>query len=174
MRKYTIINLLLFLGIIFISILPMLIFMDKIEITKFSIPAICLFVFHLLYGFVAYCFRHKGNFLRFNHLFLRHFWFNFVEPNKQYTYTKEYRQTFYRMLALYFAVVPMYIPCIFLTATLVAMPIALIVFFVPQMLFISFEVREISNDIKQARQKKHQEDHEKKEQEYRESIGKWK
>ena len=174
MSKHKITNMLWICCIVFLSIVPMLVFSTNIRITKYSIPAICLLVFHLLYGFAAYCFRHKGNVLRFNILFFRHFIFNLFESNEDYTFTREYKQQFNRMMMVYFSVVPLYIPCIFLTSNAVMMPLALLVFLVPQILFISIEILGVSNDIKQAKQKKEQQDQERKEQERRESMGKWK
>ena len=174
MRKNRIINLLLVLVILTVSILPMILFRSDIQITKPFIPAICILAFHLIYGIAAYCFRHKGNFLRLNLLFLRHFIFNFVEPNKDYTFTDEYKRTFYRMLAVYYVVVPLYIPCIFLTPAVAALPLALGVFLIPQILFISTEIGALSNDIKEQKEVKQQQDQERKEQEKREELGKWK
>lgn len=173
MIKHRVINLFLIITVL-IGALPIVIFADKIGITKFSIPAICLLAFHILYGIAAFILRHKGNYLRFNHLLIRHFWFIVFEPNKDNTYTEEYTQQFYRMMAIYFIVIPMYIPCIFLTSTAAAMPIALVVFLIPQTLFISSEIRNLFSDIKLAKQKKSQEYEEKIEQERREEMGRWK
>ena len=174
MKKNKIINVLLFCAVVIVSVLPMFLFWSSIQITKYSIPAICLLVFHLLYGFLAYYFRHKGNFLLFKHIFFRHFLFNFVEPDKDYTFTKEYEHRFYQMLAVYYAVVPMYIPCIFLTSTIAAMPIAACVFLLPQILFIFTEIRGFSSDIKETKQKKQLQKQELKEQQKREEMGHFK
>ncbi len=153
MRKNKVKNGVLICTIILTSIFPILLFWKRIQITKYSIPAICLFVFHLFYGLLAYCLRHKENYLRIRHVFFRHFFLNLIQPDRDETYTKEYMQQFYRMLVVYYAVTPMYIPCIFLTSTIAAMPIALIVFLLPQSLFILKEIRDVANDIKEATEK---------------------
>ena len=104
-------------ALILIGVSPVLIYANRVQISKYSIPAIALCSFHLLYGFAAWFFRYKGNYLRLNIFFIRHWIFYLFESNKDYTCTEEYRQKFNRMLILYFAVMPLYIPCIFLTST---------------------------------------------------------
>jgi len=173
MRRNRIINLILVLAILTVSILPILLFRSSLQITKLSIPAICILAFHLLYGFAAYCFRHKGNFLRFNFLFLRHFIFNFVEPNEDYTYTKEYKKNFYRMFAIYLCVIPMYIPCIFIPFTLSYIP-ALVIFLIPQILFVFVELQDYLSTIKKAKEETLKHEQEREIQEKKEETGSWK
>ncbi len=175
MRKHRIVNILVGCAVAVITVLPMLLGWKHIQITKYSIPAICTLAIHLLYGLMACIVRHKGNYLRLNFLLFRHFLMNlFLEPDKDYTFTKEYKKHFNRMLAVYFAVVPMYIPCIFLTSTAAAMPLALLVFLFPHAVFIAAELRGVSDDIKEERQKNAREKQERMEQERREEFGKWK
>lgn len=165
---------LLFVAVFSLNVLSLFLFSKHIQITKYSIPAICLLAFHLLYGLVAYLFRHKGNFLRLKITFIRHFKFYFFEPDKEYTFTKEYQQHFNRMLAIYCFVLPFYIPCICFTTTAVAMPFALLIFLFPQIIFILKEIRGFANDIDDAKQKRQQLEQELKEQERREEMGRWK
>lgn len=162
---------LLFVAVLSLNVLSLFLFRKHAQITKYSIPAICLLAFHLLYGLLAYLFRHKGNFLRLKRIFIRHFKFYFFEPDKEYTFTKEYKQHFNQMLAIYCFVLPFYIPCIFFTSTAVAMPFALLIFLFPQIIFVSKEIRGFANDINDAKQKKQQLEEELKEQERREEMG---
>ena len=143
MRKYKKINIVIIAVIVIVSALPMLLFWNRLQVTKYSIPAICFLVFHLLYGLIAYIFQHKGNFLRFNLFFLRQMdFYLFCKDNKEYTFTKEYEQEFNRMLAIYYSTVPMYVPCIFLSATPAVMVVPLVVFAIPQVYLIIKEMRE--------------------------------
>ncbi len=174
MKKYKIINTVFIVAVIAITVIPMLLLWQNIGITKYSIPAICLSAFHVIYGGMAYALRHKKNYLPYSVRFIKHFAFNLFEPNKDYTYTKEYKTCFYRMLAVYFAVVPMYIPCIFLSSTAFAMPLAVIVFLIPQAVFITFQIRSFSAEFKMERQKREFEEQQRKEQEKREEMGQWK
>ena len=177
MKKHGILNLFLVLvGLLMmvIGLFPVLLYADQVHITKYSIPAIALLIFHLLYGILAYFFRYKGNYLRFSPFFLRHLGSYLFESNKDYTLTKEYRQRFSRMLWVYFAVVPLYIPCVFLTTSAPSMMLAVLVFLMPQALFVSWEVRDFSNRLKQKREKQMKEERERREQERREEMGKLK
>lgn len=174
MRKNKIINLVVAFAILFVSIIPFLIFRYKIELSKYSPACICLLALHLIYGLVVFCFRHKGNFIRIRIIFFRYFWFNLIEPNKDYTYTETYVKTFNRMLALYFSVVPMYIPCIFLIHNKISIPLAVAIFLIPQIIFKMFEIYESTQNIKDYIKKKQIEEKEKKEQEKREKMGYWK
>ncbi len=174
MKKHKIINIAVACIIAVITILPLLLFRQNIRVTKYSIPAICLCAFHIIYGLLAYALRHKRNYLPYSVRLLRHFAFNLFESDKDYTYTKEYNRRFFRMLAVYFAVVPMYIPCILLTSAAAAMPVAVLIFLFPQLLFLYVAIRDFSNDVKFARQRKRQLQMEKQEQERREKLGKWK
>ncbi len=178
MRKYKLINLIVFCVIIMVSILPMLIFMKDLQITKYSIPAICLLVFHLLYGLLAYIYQNKGNYLRFSAYFIRRLDIILLRKNQEYTFTAEYEKNFNRMLATYYSVTPLYLPCILLTSKPAQMPIALIVFLIPQAIFIFKEYQEKIAYIKERKRLKQLNEQlmekELREQERRESMGKWK
>lgn len=158
-------------ALILIGVSPVLIYANRVQISKYSIPAIALCSFHLLYGFAAWFFRYKGNYLRLNIFFIRHWFFYLFESKKDHTLTNEYRKTFYRMLVIYFAVLPLYIPCVFLTSSAAAMILPVLVFLIPQTWFVSLEVRDFSNRLKQKKEKQLQEEREKQEQERCEEMG---
>ena len=164
------------LGIILlVSILPLLLFPQRIGITKYAIPAICLFVFHLGYGLLAYIFQHKGNFLLYHSRFLFHLdFYLFFTRDKEITYTKGYEQYFNRLLAIYFLSLPLYLPCILLTATPAVMPLALIAFLLPQAFFIVKDVQEKIGMIKSKQFRKQRIEQERVAQEKREEMGQWK
>ena len=174
MGKYRSINVIVFCTIIIVSILPMLIFMKSLQITKYSFAAVGLLVSHLLYGLLAYIYQNKGNFLKFSTYFIRRLDILLFRENKEYTFTAEYERNFNRMLITYYSVIPMYLPCIFLTSTPAQMPIALIVFMIPQVVFIVKEYQEKIAYIKEIQRKKQLMEEELREQEKRESMGKWK
>ncbi|MBE6548987.1 MAG: hypothetical protein E7670_01010 [Ruminococcaceae bacterium] len=178
MRKRKLIKVIIFCAIVFVSVLPMLIFMQDLKITKYSIAAIGLLVFHLLYGLLAYIYQNKGNYLRFSGYFIRRLDIILLRKNQEYTFTTEYEKNFNRMLATYYSVIPMYLPCIFLTSKPSQMPIALIVFLIPQVIFIFKEYQEKIAYIKERKRLKQLNEQlmekELREQEKRESMGKWK
>ena len=66
---------------------------------------------------------------------------------------------------------PLYAPCIFLTSTPAAMPLALIVFLLPQAVFIIAETRGLIGDVKDAKQDRKLRELE--EQKKREEAGRW-
>ncbi len=173
MKKQRIIGIAGICVILLASVLPMVIFRDKLQVTRYSIPAICLLAFHVLYGLAACLFRHKGNYLRFRVIFIRFFFFNFLDPDREYTFTREYKRQFNRMLALYCVVLPLYAPCVFLTSTPAAMPLALIVFLLPQAVFIIAETRGLIGDVKDAKQDRKLRERELEEQKKREEAGRW-
>ena len=179
MKTKKIINSIVFILICVVSILPIILFWDNIGITKYSIPAVAFLVFHLVYGLFAIVFQNKGNFLRFRlYLFGRLYRYRLFRTDKEYTYTREYEREFSKMLAIYFSTLPMYLPCILLTKTLVAMPISMLVFGLPQIYFYIYEMyndflyikRRCSEDI----QYKKWLDNELEEQKKKEEMGKWK
>lgn len=178
MRKQKPINIIIACVIVLVSVLPMLIFMQNLQITKYSVPAICLLVFHLLYGLFAYMYQNKGNYLRFSAYFIRRMDILFFSKDEEYTYTATYEKNFDRMLAIYYSVIPMYLPCIFLTSKPSQMPIALIVFLIPQAIFIFKESKEKIAYIKERKRMKQLKEEELqkqlREQERKESMGKWK
>ena len=179
MKTKKIINFIVFILICVVSILPIILFWDNIGITKYSLPAVAFLIFHLVYGLLAIIFQNKGNFLRFNPFFLlRLYRYRPFRTDKEYTYTREYEREFSKMLAIYFSTLPMYLPCILLTKTLVAMPIAMVVFGLPQIYFFT---REIYNDFIYIKRRRSEDmqykkwlDKELEEQKKKEEMGKWK
>ena len=177
MKTKKIINLIVFVLICVVSILPIVLFWDNIGITKYSIAAVAFLIDHLVYGFLAIVFQNKGNFLRFSPFFLSHLDRYLFRKNKEYTYTREYEQKFLKMLAIYFSTLPMYLPCILLTKTLAAMPISMVVFGLPQIYFLICETYDTVIYVKRRRsediQYKKWLDKELKEQKKKEEMGKW-
>ena len=179
MRRYRNINMIVIVAILVVSVLPMLLFMNRLQVTKYSIPAICFLAVHLVYGLIAYIFQNKGNFLRFSMYFICNIdFFLFCKEDKEYTFTKEYEKEFDQMLATYYSVVPMYAPCIFLSSAPTVMFVPLIVFALPQVLFIIKEARKktsyVKERIRMEKQKRDVIEQQRIEQERRESMGKWK
>lgn len=163
-----------FVALLLLNILSVVIFREYAGITKYSIPAIALMIFAILYGLAACVFKRTGNFLRYNYRFLKYFIFKFFDQEKEYTFTVDYEERFYKMLAIYFIVIPFYIPCIFFSRNVSTMPIAIIVFLVPQIVFICLDIADRMRSVKYRKQEERRQDEERKEQERREEMGYWK
>lgn len=177
-KKYIFYYAMAFAGLLFLNILSVIIFRNHAQITKYSIPAIALMVFAILYGLAACIFKRTGNFLRYNYRFLKYFIFNFFEPEKEFTFTVDYEDRFNKMLAIYFIVIPFYIPCIFFSSTAATMPIAVIVFLVPQIIFVAWDIFDrtqyVKYNVKYKKQEAKRLEEELKEQQRREEMGRWK
>lgn len=173
-KKYLLYYVIAFAALLFLNILSVLIFRQHAQITKYSIPAIALMVFAILYGLAACIFKRTGNLLRYNYRFLKYFIFKFFEPEKEYTFTVDYEERFNKMLAIYFLVIPFYIPCIFFSSTAATMPIAVIVFLVPQIIFVAWDIYDRIQYVKYKKQEARRLEEELKEQQRREEMGYWK
>lgn len=173
-KKYLLYYVIAFATLMLLNILSVLIFRQHAKITKYSVPAIALMVFAILYGLAACIFKHTGNFLQYDYRFLKYFIFNFFEPEKEFTFTVDYEDRFNKMLAIYFIVIPFYIPCIFFSSTAATMPIAVIVFLVPQMIFVAWDIYDRAQYVKYKRQEAKRLEEELKEQQRREEMGYWK
>ena len=170
MKKQNIIALCVFYGLLLIgNIIPVIIFKEDAQITKYSVPAIVIMSFVIFNGVVAFFLRHKGNYL----IFKKHR-ANEFGSDKEYTFSQEYQKRFFLMLGIYCAAIPFYIPLIFLLTSYVQTLWVLVVLFVPQAIFIAQEIGDTMKDVKQAEIKRKQQEEELKEQQKREELGYWK
>ncbi len=173
-KKHILYYTIAFAALLLLNILSVVIFKQHAQITKYSIPVIALMVFAILYGLAACIFKRTGNFLRYDYRFLKYFIFNFFEPEKEFTFTVDYEDRFNKMLAIYFIVIPFYIPCIFFSSTAATMPIAVIVFLVPQIIFVAWDIFDRTQYVKYKKQEAKRLEEELKEQQRREEMGRWK
>ncbi len=173
-KKHILYYTIAFVALLLLNILSVVIFRKHADITKYSIPAIALMVFTILYGLSACIFKRTGNFLRFDYRFLKYFIFNFFEPEKEFTFTVDYEDRFNKMLAIYYIVIPFYIPCIFFSSTAATMPIAVIVFLVPQIIFVAWDIFDRVQYVKYKKQEARRLEEELKQQQRREEMGRWK
>ncbi len=173
-KRYILYYAIAFSVLLLLNILSVVIFRKHAEITKYSIPAIALMVFAILYGLAACIFKRTGNFLRYDYRFLKYFIFNFFEPEKEFTFTVDYEDRFNKMLAIYYIVIPFYIPCIFFSSTAATMPIAVIVFLVPQIIFVAWDIFDRVQYVKYKKQEARRLEEELKQQQRREEMGRWK
>ena len=173
-KRYILYYVIAFSVLLSLNILSVVIFRKHAAITKYSIPAIVLMVFAILYGFAACILKRTGNFLRYNYHFLKYFIFYCFREEKEITFTVDYEERFYKMLAIYFIVIPFYIPCIFFSSTAATMPIAVIVFLVPQIIFVAWEILDKARDVKYRKQEAMRVEQELQEQQRREEMGRWK
>ncbi|MBE6548006.1 MAG: hypothetical protein E7667_03895 [Ruminococcaceae bacterium] len=171
LKNYKFYFCIIFLLLTALSILSLVIFNGHVGITKYSYPAIALAVFHILYGLLAYALRRKGNYLAFRTRLLRHWEFIPFMSDRAYTETEEYKQRFNFMLAIYYITVPLYIPCIFFTASAAAMPWAVLVPLVPQFIFVAMQIKTFSLEVKHRQEQKQALDRELDEQRKKEEMG---
>ena len=173
MRKQRTIDIILICIIVFATVFPMILYRKSIGITVYSIISLGVLLLHLLFGFLAYVFRHKGNYIAWYRI-LRHPLLLIFSSDKSYTFTEEYKKRFNRMLAEYFAVVPLYIPCIFLSSHFEFALASIAVYTLPQIFYMLKSTCNNVKKINEAYKKQEQEKSELEEQERREEMGYWK
>ncbi len=166
MRKPTIAILLLILTLL--NIIPLFIFKDFVAFSGYSWIPLVLMLVVIFNGILALICKHKGNFFvirRYNNPF---------SNDKDYTFTPEYEKKFTVSLAIYFAAVPFYIPVIFFIKNWPQAILALLLFALPQIIFVIQGMIETVKDVKADKIKKYQQKQELREQQRREEMGQWK
>lgn len=161
---------LLFCFLILINIIPLLVFREKAQITSYSLIAVMLLIFVVIKGIDSYIFRHKGNYLTY----ARRGIFTVFLADRDYTFTPKYTKKFYRMLLVYCAAIPFYIPAIFFSSRPWHPLWAFLVFAAPQFVFFIWDAREFRSEVKLAKQKELERKRELEEQKAREELGRWK
>ena len=169
-KKQNIITLCVFYGLLLIgNMIPVLVNIEDAQITKYSVPAIAVMTFVIFNGVLSFFLRHKGNYL----IFKKHR-ANEFGSDKGHTFSEEYQKRFFKMLGIYCAAIPFYIPLIFLLTSYIQTLWVLVVFFVPQAIFIVQEIEETEKKVKEAKIRCKQIEEELKEQQKREELGYYK
>lgn len=163
-------------AILILNALPIIIFSDDVAITKYSIPSIAFAICSVVYAVIAFLLKDKGNlFVAGEYWFYRVLSMTFFD-NESYTEGREYKEEFELSAFIYCITIPTYITLAFfangfysalaqaLGWSLVRLIAIIIVVIIPPI-------------IKQIKAKKLQlikDEADRKEQERRESMGKWK
>ena len=157
--------------LILINVVPLFIFSDKITFPTYSLWPIFMLIIAVVHTVIAYAYRHKTNFL-----FLRRFIVPlYLMDDNKYTYTPEYQKNFFLMLKIYYGTFPFYLSVMFFsesTAEASFRTIALFLF--TQLIFLVMGILGLIKEAKLRKQKRLLEEMERKEQERREELGRWK
>ena len=162
-------------AVLILNVLP-IIFSDDVGITKHSIVSLAFAICSVVYAVIAFIYKDKGNlFVAGKYWFYRVLSLTFSE-NESHSEEEEYKKEFELSAYIYCITIPTYITFAFfadgfysalsqaLRWTIFRLIAIIIVVIIPPI-------------IKRIREKKHQrikDEAERKEQERRESIGKWK
>ena len=148
-------------SLLLLNIIFVLIFRKNISISTYSLPPIALGVLVLINGVLACILKHKGNFL----VIRKHRGMLFYLKDR--TLTDSYEKEFRMMLLIYCAAIPFYIPIICFASNWADTLWTLLVFIVPQGIFIAHEIRKTIQDVKIQKER----EKERIEQERREELG---
>lgn len=157
------------LALLLVNIIPVLVFWGSATISVYSLPPMAVMALVVINGVLSCVFKHKGNFLM-----IRKYRSAIFSADKDYTFTDEYEKEFRWMLLIYCAAIPFYIPIIFFASSWSQTLWTLLVFFIPQVIFIAHGIYQTVQDVKEEKRRQAQLEKERKEQERREELGYWK
>jgi hypothetical protein len=176
MKKKNIIFIIISFFILLLNILPVLIFLEQIAITKYSIISIAFAVCSVVYAVIAFILKDKGNlFITGKHWFYRALSLTFSE-NGSYTESEEYKKEFELSAFIYCITIPTYITFAlfadgFYSALSQALEWTIFRLFA---IIIVVIIPPIIKRIKAEKEQRIKDEADRKEQERRESMGKWK
>ena len=156
---------LLFVFLILINVIPVFVFREKIQITPYSWVAVLFLLIVVIRAVDAYVFKTKRKYL------------GSFGPKGSLTTSlpeSEYTKDFYRMLIIYCAAIPFYIPAICFSKESWHLFLTFLIYGIPQLIFFLIDVQKIRYDKKVYRQKQSRHEKEREEQERREEFGRWK
>ena len=156
------------LAVLLINAIPLLVFREKAGISVYSRFSIAIMVLDVVNGILACIYKHKGNFLVIGSSS------STFSADKEHTFTEEYEREFRLMLLIYCSAIPFYIPVIFFASSWAETLWAVLVFFAPQVIFIARGIYQTMQDVKEEKRVQAQREKERKEQEAREELGRWK
>ncbi len=156
--------------LLIVNIVPLFIFPEQANITKYSYYSIFIMTVIVLNGIRACVGKHNDNYF-----IIRKRTFDFLFSSEEaYTHTDEYEKEFRWMLLVYFAAIPFYIPVIFFAKNLSHLLWSVLIFALPQTIYFASSVFDLSKDIKKAKKRRYERQKEREEQEKREELGRWK
>ena len=119
-------------------------------------------------GVIACLFKHKGDFFSFPKSSA--LW----GEDKEETFTEAYEVSFRVKLLVFFMAIPCYLPIVFFAKSGADTLWTLLVYGVPQLVFLLAEIPDTLKEVKADQKKKAEREAEKREQEKKESMGQWK
>ena len=163
----------LYLAILALNVLPVALFWEEAQFTSFSILPTVLMGYMILKAATCYIFRHKGDYLHFYGM-PSFFMLAFFAEDKDYAYEEAYTKRFFRGLHLYLAAIPFQLPFIFFVGDdPLPMLLSLLVFIVPDGIFLSKGIRETLQEARERKEARARQEKELLEQQRREEEGKW-
>jgi len=156
------------LVLLIFNVIPVLIFEERSGISVHSFVPMAVMLLTLVNGVLSCVFKHKGNFLM-----IRKHQSGIFSTDKDYTFTKEYENEFRMMLLIYCIPIPFYIPIIFFASSSEQVIWTLLVFFLPQAVFIFRGIYQTLQDVKKEKLKQEELEMQRREQERREELRYW-
>ncbi len=169
-KNRKIIYVVLSVAVLIVNVLPIIIFEEHAAITKYSIPAIVFAFGSVVYAIIAISLREHFN------LFFLNLYIIAKILNKSYNKTQEYKEDFIKFAFVYCASIPFYI-----TASLfvdnfysgIMRPLEVSIARAVVIILLGV-IPPIIKNIAKKRQQYIKDEADRKEQERRESMGKWK
>ena len=178
MKKRKIFLAVYFFVLLILAALPVFIFWESAKLTIYSIPAIICLVSSVVYALIAYSLRERGNLFLIgtSRLFFMLLYSFFREDNNIYTSHPYYKKEILISGIIFGSAIPFYIPIAFFAHDFYSVMLWVLrlclIWVITSLVFII--VWRIVIVLKIQKQEKAQDDVYRKEQEQRESIGKWK
>ena len=160
--------------ILIVSILPVII-SKNVAITKYSFISITFTLCSVIYAVIAFILKEKGNLFTAGHRFWRVVDYLFSQ-NKPYTETEDYKKEFELSAFVFCATIPPYISFSFFANGFYSELLKVVLWTILRELIIIVVII-LPNNIKLIKERKRlaaEHEADKKEQERRESMGKWK
>ncbi len=174
-KNRKVIYIILSIAVLLVSVMPV-VFSKDASLTSYSAISIAFAVCSVIYAFIAFAFKNKGNlFVVGKYWFYRVLSLSFSE-NKAYTETEDYKKEFELSAFIFCVSIPIYISFAFFangfySALLKALRLTI---FRQVAIILIVLVPPIVKSIKAKKQQRLKDEADRKEQERRESMGKWK
>ena len=152
-----------------LNVIPIIIFFKSCRLSVYSFPVFAVMAYVIINGVISYFFRHKGNFLM-----IRRYRSELFRDDQDVTFTDGYEREFRWMLLIYCIPIPFYLPIGFFASSWSHTLWTLLVFLLPQLIFLGYGIYETAQHVKSEKLRREQLENELKEQERREELGFWK
>lgn len=169
-KNRKIIYLVLSVAVLILNALPIVIFRDDVAITKYSIPSIVFAFCSAVYAIIAISLRERFN------LFFLNLYIIAKIFNRSYNETQEYKESFIRFAFIYCATIPTYVTLSLFADNYysgITWPLELCILRDVAIILLGLVPPFVKN-IKAKNQQRIKDEADRKEQERRESMAKWK
>ncbi len=169
-KNRKIIYLILSIAVLIGNVLPIVIFEEHAAITKYSVPSIVFAFCSVVYAIIAISLREHFN------LFFLNLYIIAKVFNKSYNQTQEYKENFIKFAFIYCATIPTYITLALFADNFysgITWPLDLSILRDVVIILSGLAPLVIKNIVK-TKQQRMKDEADRKEQERRESMGKWK